>query len=269
MTKLRTLVIVGIVVGVAAFPSGAEAKTTISLSGSTSITPLVTKLAKAYVKGPGRGKVRFKIFRGGSDVGVNDVSRGRVTLGMSSRDPKPSDPGGIVFNRLARDALCVATNRANGIRNLSTGQVQTIFSGRVRNWRDVGGAGVSGTINLTVRNAASGSQDAFQQIFMGPDLRVAGSAAQKSSNGLVQQTIKRSKTAIGYLSFDFVRGVHPVAYQGVACSLRNAKSGQYGGTRNFWLVSRGTLSGAAKKFLSWARKSRTGRRIVASSWVVA
>jgi phosphate transport system substrate-binding protein len=57
-----------------------------------------------------------------------------------------------------------------------------------------------------------------------------------------------------------------VPYKGVACSLRNAKSGQYGGVRNFWLVSRGKLSGAAAGWVKWIRSAQA-KKIIAQNWV--
>jgi phosphate transport system substrate-binding protein len=259
----RTLLGVACAVPVALAPAAAHAAT-ITMSGSTSVAPLATALAKAYKK---TKTIDFRLGQGGSDVGISDVAHGRVDIGNSSRDPKPSDPGGIVFNKIARDALCIATNPANPISNISQKQVQDIFSGKVRNWSDVPGAGVSGPINLIVRTQASGSQDAFQNIFMGQTLRVAGSANQKTTNGLVQQTLRRDRNAIGYLSFDFVAGTHPIAYAGVGCTLRNAKSGQYGGTRNFWMVTRGKPTGAVKAWINWIRKSATAKKVTATHWV--
>lgn len=251
--------------------TGATAQTasavTITMSGSTSVAPLTTKLARAFVKQRKyRGRVKFVILQGGSDIGINDIARGRVTLGMSSRDPKPADPGGIVFNKIARDAVCVVTHRSNGIPTLSQRQIQDIFSGRARSWSQVPGASARGPIDLVVRTAASGTQDAFQNIFMGQTLRVAGSATTKASNGLQAQTIKSNPNAIGYASFNFVRGLHTVPYQGVPCTLRNAKSGQYAGSRNFYFVTRGRARGLAKKFIAFAR-GRVGQRLAASNWV--
>jgi phosphate transport system substrate-binding protein len=239
----------------------------VTLSGSTSVAPLATKLAKAFVRQRRyRNKVKFVILQGGSDIGINDVSRRRVTIGMSSRDPKPADPGGIVFNKIARDAVCIIANRRNRIRNLSQRMIQNIFSGRIRSWSQVPGATVHGPIDLVVRTPASGTQDAFQNIFMGQTLRVAGSATTKSSNGLQAQTVKSNPNAIGYASFNFVKGLNAVPYKGVPCTLRNAKSGQYGGTRNFYLVTRGRARGLARAFIAFAR-GRKGRRIASTRWV--
>ena len=166
---------------------------------------------------------------------------------MSSRDPQPSDPGGLVFNRIARDGVCIATHPDNRLGNISQEQVQAIFSGRVRSWSEVPGAKASGAIDLIVRNPASGTQDAFQNIFMGQDLRISPSASQRPSNGRVQQAIASNPSAIGYVDFNFTEGLHTVPYKGVACTLRNAKSGQYGGVRNFWLVTRGKATGAGRE----------------------
>jgi phosphate transport system substrate-binding protein len=266
LTARRLIASSIVIAALAVAPATAQAKSTVTLSGSTSLAPLAAQLAKGYLKAK-PGKARFKILQGGSDIGIADVSRGRVTIGMSSRDPQPSDPGGLVFNRVARDGVCVATNPSNPIANLSQEQIQAIFSGRVRSWSEVPGAQASGPIDLVVRNPASGTQDAFQNIFMGLSLRVAPSASQKPSNGRVQQAIRSDDNAIGYLDFNFTSGTHTVSYKGIACTLRNAKSGQYGGVRNFWLVTRGKAGGAAKSWINWIRKSHAARRIISKNWV--
>jgi phosphate transport system substrate-binding protein len=266
-TRLRRLGVCAAAVGVlaAVVPGTASAKPVITMSGSTSVAPLATLLAKAYVKSH-PGKVGFKLAQGGSDVGVADVAAGRVTIGNSSRDIKPSDPGGIFFNKIARDAICLVTNPANPIGNLSQETIQAIFAGDIRDWSQVPGAGMSGTIDLVGRTAASGTQDAFQKIFMGSKT-VTSSLAAKASNGLVQQAVHSDKNAIGYVSLDFVNGVSPAGYNGVACNLRNAKSGEYGGVRNFWMVTRGRATGVVQSFISWVQNSPAAQAIVGKHWV--
>jgi phosphate transport system substrate-binding protein len=250
---------------VAIAPAGAEGKARITMSGSTSVAPLAIKLARKYVNTYPR-RASFRILQGGSDVGVSDVAHGRVTIGNSSRDPKPTDPGGLVFNKIARDGICIITNTGNPIGNFSQDQIQSIFSGNVRNWSDVPGSNISGPIDVTVRTAASGTQDAFQKLFMG-SAKVTSTASQKASNGLVQQAVKSDKSGIGYVSMAFTSGVSAAAYKGVACNLRNAKSGQYEGTRNFWMVTRGAPTGAAKKFIGWVQHSSLARAVVSTEWV--
>jgi phosphate transport system substrate-binding protein len=266
-TRLRRLGAAAAAAGAlaAVVPAMAQATPVITLSGSTSVAPLATLLAKSYVKSH-PGKVKFKLAQGGSDVGVADVAAGRVTIGMSSRDPKSSDPGGIFFNKVARDAICLVTNPKNTLANLSQSTIQAIFSGDIRDWGQVPGATATGTIDLVGRTAASGTQDAFQKIFMGSKT-ITSSIAAKASNGLVQQAVQSDPNAIGYVSLDFVDKTNIAGYNGVACNLRNAKSGEYGGVRNFWMVTRGRATGVVSSFISWVQNSAKAQAIVGKHWV--
>lgn len=266
VSRIRTTLALAATVSLSACAVAQAKPATITMSGSTSVAPLATNLAKAYVKAfP--GKAKFKLLQGGSDIGVNDVSRGRVTVGNVSRDPLPSDPGGLVFNRIARDGVCIVTNTSNAIANISKAQVQAIFSGRIRRWDDVPGAKITGAIDLISRTAASGTADAFQNIFMGPDLRIASSASTKTSNGLVQQSVSSNRNAIGFVSFDFVKGVHAAPYEGVTCTLRNAKSGQYKGVRNFWMVTRGKATGATRTWIRWIQNASAAQKVISKGWI--
>ncbi|WP_445151695.1 phosphate ABC transporter substrate-binding protein [Baekduia sp. Peel2402] len=266
-TRLRRLGVCAAAVGVSAavVPGAAQATPVITMSGSTSVAPLATLLAKAYVKSH-PGKVKFKLAQGGSDVGIADVAAGRVTIGNSSRDPKAGDPNGIFFNKIARDAICLVTNPKNTLANLSQATIQGIFSGSIRDWSQVPGATATGTIDLVGRTAASGTQDAFQKIFMGSKT-VTTSIAAKASNGLVQQAVQSDPNAIGYVSLDFVSGTNISGYNGVACNLRNAKSGEYGGVRNFWMVTRGRATGVVANFISWVQNSAAAQKIAGKHWV--
>lgn len=246
-------------------PATAAAKPTITMSGSTSVAPLAALLARKYLQVCDHC-VSFKLLQGGSDIGVADVAAGRVTIGNSSRDPKPSDPGGLVFNKIAHDALCLVTNNANPVPGLDQAGVQAIFSGSVRSWSGVPGATQSGTIDAIVRTPASGTQDAFQKIFMGSQ-KIFSGAGQKASNGLIQQAVKGDPNGIGYVSLAFTSGVHTIPYKGVECNLRNAKSGQYGGLRNFYMVTRGAPTGAAKKWINWITHNKAASKVIATQWV--
>src|SRR6476620_9495702 len=269
-TASKRKIIVGCLVATctaAAVPAGASAKPTITMSGSTTVAPLAAKLARGYLRAfP--GSVRFRLLQGGSNIGISDVAHGRVSIGNSSRDPKPSDPGGLIFHKIAKDAICVITNTSNHLPNLSQQGVQSIFHGSVRHWNQVPGATRgSNTIDLFVRTAASGTQDAFQKIFMDPVTVNNSIAQQLSSNGLVQQKVKSDQDAVGYVSLFFASGTNPVAYKGVACNLRNAKSGQYGGLRNFYMVTRGSQPARAITFIHWVQNSSAANQIIATNWV--
>jgi phosphate transport system substrate-binding protein len=239
------------------------------IGGSTSVLPLMQKLATAYHRAYPR--IQAPQVQGGqSDIGIKGVAEGRFDIGDSSRDPIVGvDPKGLIFSKIAQDGVCIITSPQNPLPNLSAEQVEGIFTGRVRDWSEVRGAAISGPIDLFDRDGASGTQDAFQHIFLGENQKVSPAATAETSNGLEQNAIKGDKQAIGFVSFAFTGGVNAVGYQNIACNLKNAKSGQYGGVRNFWMVTKGVPRGAALKFISWITKpgNKTVRAIVNSNWI--
>jgi phosphate transport system substrate-binding protein len=262
----RLLAVIAALSLLAAVPAAAQAKKIITISGSTSVYPLTVKLASKFIKTKKGKKYGFKILQGGSNVGVSDVSKGRVSIGESSRDPATGDPGGLVFTKVARDAICMITNNANTLGNISKTQVKSIFLTGPGDWSGIPGATVNGTINPVGRAPTSGTHDAFRNIFLDGTSQ-ASYVSGKASNGLVQQAVKGDPQGIGYVSLAFTSGVHVVNYNGVECNLRNAISGAYGGVRNFWYVTKGTPTGGAKKFITWATHSPKARNIIATEWV--
>src|SRR6476619_3893826 len=124
---IRLLAVIAALSLFAAVPAAAQAKKIITISGSTSVFPLETQLARKWIKTKKGKGVGFKILQGGSNVGVSDVSKGRVTIGASSRDPAAGDPGGLVFTRIARDAICMIVNNQNNLSSIDTAAIQGIF----------------------------------------------------------------------------------------------------------------------------------------------
>ncbi len=282
----RTAVIYIIVVLALALPASAFAAKRLIIGGSTSVLPLAQKLAAAYHKATKQPAP--SVTGGQSDIGINGVAKGEFDIGDSSRDPiKGVDPKGLVFVKIAHDGVCVITNNSNAVGNMSTETVEGIYTGRIRDWSEVPGAKITGPINLFDRTGSSGTQDAFQHIFLGEEKKISTSATPESSNGLEQQNIEAKKNAIGFVSFAYTEHVHPVSYNGIACNLANAKSGQYQGVRNFWMVVKGKPTGRTitneageqvpeveipagpiKKFLTWVISgNKTTKKIISSQWV--
>ena len=242
----------------------AAAKTTITNSGATASFPLVSLLAQRYQKL--NHKVRFRISQGGSQVGINDVAAGRVSIGDLSRDPLPADPAGLFFYPIAKYYLCVVTNKSNPLSNLTGAQVESIFTGKVRDWSQVPGSHVSGTIDLIGRNSTAGTLSNFQTLLLNGK-KVSSLAAEEPSEGLQRQQIQNDPHAIGFLSGYFAkRGVNPVGFNGVACTLANAESGSYAGVARFYEVTKGAAKGASLAFIYWAEHSRVARQIISTQW---
>ncbi|HWX96320.1 MAG TPA: substrate-binding domain-containing protein [Solirubrobacteraceae bacterium] len=267
MRAHRTLTLSVVLALLLVVPASAGAKRLI-IGGSTSVLPLAQKLATAYHQAYPRIPAP-KVGGGQSDVGISGAASGQFDIGNSSRDPiRGVDPKGLIFTKIARDGVCVITNAANPVSNFSAETVEGIFTGRMRDWSKVPGARISGPIDLFDRDGASGTQDAFQHIFLGESLKISPTATAETSNGLEQQAVGGDKQGVGFVSFAYTPGVNPVGFQGIPCSLRNAKSGQYGGVRNFWMVTKGLPKGETLKFLRWVTSGNpVTKRIINSSWI--
>jgi phosphate transport system substrate-binding protein len=264
---IRLLAVIAALSLIAAVPAVAQAKKIITISGSTSVFPLETQLARKWIKTKKGKKFGFKILQGGSNVGISDVAKGRVSIGASSRDPAASDPGGLVFTRISRDALCIITNNSNPLGNITQDTIKKIFLGPTfTDWSQVPSSPITGGIDPIGRAPTSGTHDAFRNIFLG-GTNQGSFVAGKASNGLVQQGVQGDDHGIGYVSLAFTSGVHVVDYNGVACNLRNAASFQYGGVRSFYFVTRGAPVGGVKKFINWVTHSNKANKIIGTDWV--
>ena len=267
MRAHRTLIVSAILALILAVPAVAAGRQLI-IGGSTSVLPLMQKLAALYHK-EHHSIPAPRVSGGQSDIGISGAASGSLDIGDSSRDPIVGvDPSGLVFTKIARDGVCIITNSHNPVSGLSQQEVEGIFTGKIHDWSEVPGASVSGPIDLFQRTSASGTEDAFQHIFLGEYLKISPSAVAEASNGLEQLHVEKDEHGIGFVSFAYTSGVHPVSYQGVACNLRNARSGQYQGVRNFWMVTKGAPKGEAAKFIAWVTSGkRSVDSIINSSWI--
>ena len=250
-----------------AAPTGALASTTLTIDGATASYPLVALLAAKYSKLL-HNKVRFRVSQGGSQVGINDVNAGRVSIGDVSRDPLATDPTGLDFYPVAKYAICIVTSASNHLANLTTAQAQGIFTGKITNWGEIPGAGASGAIDVISRESTAGTLSSFQTILL-EGKKVETTAQAESSEGLMRQAVKSDPNAIGFLSNyqAGLGGVNSVGFNGVACNKSTATAGTYGGVARFYEVTKGRASGAAAKFISWIDGSKAARKIVSTQWI--
>ncbi|MGA9875650.1 MAG: substrate-binding domain-containing protein, partial [Solirubrobacteraceae bacterium] len=251
-----------IVVPAIAFATGTS---TITISGATASFPLVSLLVQKYEKL--NKKVKVKISQGGTQVGINDVAAGRVSIADVSRDPLSTDPTGLVFYPIAKYYLCVVTNKANTLSNLTQAQVEAIFTGKTREWSKVPGATASGPIDLISRNSTAGTLSNFTTLLMGGK-KVSTLASEEASEGLQRSAIEKDPNSIGFLSGYFAsQGVNDVAFNGEACTLANATAGSYAGVARFYEVTKGKATGAASAFIGWIEDSAAAQKIISTQWI--
>jgi phosphate transport system substrate-binding protein len=273
MTSFRRTTAVLTAAGILAVaaPASALASTLITESGSTAEYPLVQALANKYSKLQHKA-VRFRISQGGSSVGVNEVNEGRVEIGMVAREQLATDPTGLDFYPFAKYAICIVTNVANPLANLTTAQAIAIFTGKTRSWSEVPGATAPGTIELFSRTSVAGVLTSFQTLLL-EGKKVSTLATEESTENLLSAKVGSNESGIGFLSNYTALDapghtkLHAVDYNGVACSLQNAESGAYQGVARFYEVTKGRASGAEAKFISWIDHSAAARKIISSEWL--
>ena len=243
------------------------ATTTISISGATASFPLIELLTVKY-RQLKKNKITFKVSQGGATVGIQDAAAGRVSIGDSSRPPQSSDPAGLVFYPIAQYFVCVVTNPANPISNLTAAQASQIFTGKVRNWSQVSGAKATGPIDVYSRTSVAGVLATFQNTLLG-GAKVGSFATQQPSEGLLQSAMKKDPNGVGFLSdyFALAKGVNAVGYNGTSCSVPNVVSGAYPGSSDFYEVTKGTASGQVEAFIYWVQTSSTAKKIIQSNWI--
>ena len=109
----------------------------LSLNGSTSVSPLMEKLAEAYrAINP---DVNIDIQQTGSGAGITATADGTCEIGMSSRALKDEELSqGITEEQIALDGIAVIVNKDNGIEGLTSDQIRQIFVGDITNWAELG-----------------------------------------------------------------------------------------------------------------------------------
>jgi phosphate transport system substrate-binding protein len=267
LRRLSLAVVAMGALGVATLPAAALAIPTISISGATASYPLVSLLAQKYVKLKPH-TVKFKIAQGGAQIGINDVAASRVSIGDVSRDPLPTDPAGLVFYPIAKYGICVVTNKANALSNLTSSQVVSIFTGKTRSWSQVPGATASGTIDLISRTSVAGVLTSFQTLLL-EGKKVSSLASELSSEGLLRQAVENDPNGIGFLS-NYQAGLgslNSVAYSGASCNRSTVAAGAYAGIARFYEVTRGAAQGFVASFVNWITKSAAARKIIETQWV--
>jgi phosphate transport system substrate-binding protein len=263
--RLSVALTVAGVVGVAA-PAAASATALVTISGATSSYPLVELLANKYVKLHPH-KIRFKITQGGTTVGINNVKNGSDTIADVAQEPTSADAG-LDFYPIAKYAICVVTNKANTISNLTQAQVTAIFTGKTTSWSGIPGATATGPIELFTRTSVAGVLTSFKSLLL-EGKTVAKTATEEATEGEMRQAVESAPNGIGFLSNYQANkgGLNSVEFNGVACNQTTAASGQYAGVAVFFEVTKGTARGGAAAFINWIDQSGAAKKIIASQWV--
>jgi len=229
----------------------------ITVAGSTSVEPFAELLAEEYMLQ--HPKSRIYVQGGGSTAGIEAVRTHAAQIGMSSR-PLMAEEKNLYSVTIAKDAIAIIVHPTNPIENLSPDQIREVFSGKIRNWRELGGS--NHPIDIVTREEGSGTRESFQKFVMEKEDISLGALVQ-DSNGAVRQVIANDPSAIGYISLGLVNEqVKAVKIAGLEPNLTNVYNGKYTLVRPFLFVFNGEPVGEAKSFLEFVLSPQAQKLLV-------
>ena len=115
--------------------SGKKPSGKISVAGSSSVSPVMEKLAEAYQKVNTNSKV--EIQTSDSSAGMQSAMGGTCDIGMASRDLKDEEKSALKVETIAKDGIAVIVNNANTCDDLTLDQVKSIYTGETTVWSDI------------------------------------------------------------------------------------------------------------------------------------
>ena len=224
------------------------------ITGSSTIAPLVLAIGKRYESR--RSGVRIDVQTGGSSRGISDIRQNLAHVGMASRALK-NDEQDLYGTVIAYDGIGLIVHRSNTLAALDSNDITAIYTGRITNWKEVGGIDAP----ITVVNKADGraTLDLFLNYFNLQNTQVqAHVVIGDNEQGI--KTVAGNPHAIAYVSigtaeYDAAHGV-PIKLlqlENIPASLKTLQEGRFPLSRPLTLVTNKTPTGALKAFIDFAK----------------
>ena len=231
----------------------------IKIAGGTAHIPVMKIAAKQIMTS--NPDVRLTIAGGGSGVGIKQVGEAMIDIGNAGRKATDQEieSYGLHMVKWAIDGVGVVVNPKNKVKALSSQQLQDIYSGKIGNWKELGGEDRS--ITLYDRDVASGTRSVFWKKAL-KKADVSDRANVVVSNGAMKTSIAGDPYGIGYVSVGHIDStIVPVALDGIVPTLENVKNGSYKVARGLYSMTKGEPAGLAKLLLDYLL-SPSGQKIV-------
>jgi phosphate transport system substrate-binding protein len=178
----------------------------ITINGSTTVNPIVQKATEKYSKAHG---VKFSVKGTGSGDGIKSLLNGTTEIAMASRKIKHKEMNmakekglEIVETAIGADMIIPIVHPSNKVSDLSTEQLLKIYTGEIKNWKEVGGADKK--IVVISRESSSGTYGVWNKKILKKKHKVRKDANYQKTNPGVAQEVAGNEQAIGYVGLGFV-----------------------------------------------------------------
>ncbi len=240
------------------------------IKGSDTVLPLSQKEAETYMKTNKAAKIT--VTGGGSGVGLAALVDNTTDIAMSSRKIKMDEKiklqdAGRPYKEtiVAYDALSVIVNNSNKVSQLTREQLEGIFTGKIKNWKEVGGDDMQMVVYS--RESSSGTFEFFKEHVMNKK-NYAASVLSMPATGAIVQSVSQTKGAIGYIGLAYTdKSVKDlkVSYDAgktyIAPSMETAKNKTYPIVRPLYYYYATAVEKAVKPFVDYVL-SAEGQKIV-------
>jgi phosphate transport system substrate-binding protein len=269
MIKKASALVLVLALGITALTGCGGTKTSekVVIAGSTSVQPLSEELATAFMKA--NKDITVEVQGGGSGQAAVALSDGIADIGALSRDVKAEEKTTIVKEYvIAKDGVAVIVNPDVNVTNLTLEQIKGIYTGAIKNWKEVGGKDEA--ITVVSREEGSGTRGAFTELTGVSVKDSAGnqvdgttkSAIVQPSTGAALQAVRSTPGAVGYVSMEAVNSsVTAVTVEGVAVTKATVLDGTYPISRPFIYGVTAKVSTAAQAYIDFVM-SAEGQALV-------
>lgn len=246
--------------GASAASAASSLKGKIVINGSSALLPLTLQAKSEFQKlNP---KVKISASAVSSIAGPQSVRKGIADIGAVDWDASIDVPGfkkfdGQVANPVAVTVFAAVVNKNVSVSNLTTKQLQDIFSGKVTNWKDVGGSDAN--IVVVNRKFGSGTRVNFQmKALEGKDFMTKGDNYKETgSSGDMKTAIETTPNAIGYIDLPYVTDkMKALSINGAAPTEANVLNGKYKVWGIGYFMTKGQPTGATKAFIEYIQSAK-------------
>ena len=232
----------------------------ITIAGSTTILPISEDWANLFQRETG---IIVNVQGGGSTNGINLIKAGKIDIGASSRSLSNEEEDGLRKIEIGKDALAIVVHTDNSITEISTEQLRKIFSGKIKNWQELGGA--NRPIQVLNRESGSGTRSTFEELIMCSSKeenisakceRMELSSIVLNSNAEVKRSVMAIPDSIGYISFGFLdNNVKALVLDGISPIEDEVRAGNYPIARGLYYLipSQKQSPEIVHKFLSFIK----------------